>query len=190
MPDGSKVLMDGRERREQVGGFRDVVESDERDVTGDAAPCLPESAQCPESLVIVAGEDRRDLVIGSDVLPDSQKVSLETARVIRVGFLQQNAFHANDTYVPLEKQKWMMQAILHLYDKAVELVGAGVPVSAMLEQGLFDKLLKVKYEIPNDKPEMFGDYEREMDVLCAGLLEKYGAAGENDKPAAKEAAKA
>ena len=129
-------------------------------------------------------------LIGSDVLPDSQKVTLETARVIRVGFLQQNAFHANDTYVPLEKQKWMMQAILHLYDKAVELVGAGVPVSAMLEQGLFDKLLKVKYEIPNDKPEMFGDYEREMDVLCAGLLEKYGAAGENDKPAAKEAAKA
>ena len=44
-------------------------------------------------------------LIGSDVLPDDQKLVIETARVIRVGFLQQNAFHADDTYVPLEKQK-------------------------------------------------------------------------------------
>ena len=68
-------------------------------------------------------------LIGSDVLPDSQKVTLETARVIRVGFLQQNAFHQNDTYVPLEKQLWMMRAILHLYDKASALSAGGVPVS-------------------------------------------------------------
>ena len=43
-------------------------------------------------------------LIGSDVLPDDQKLVIETARVIRVGFLQQNAYHADDTYVPLEKQ--------------------------------------------------------------------------------------
>ncbi|MEG0911892.1 MAG: V-type ATP synthase subunit A, partial [Ruthenibacterium sp.] len=114
-------------------------------------------------------------LIGSDVLPDSQRVTLETARVIRVGFLQQNAFHENDTYVPLIKQQWMMDAILHLYDKAVELVGEGVPVSAMTEAGLFDKLIKVKYEIPNDKPEMFGAYETEMDDICAKLLAAHNA---------------
>ncbi|MEG1154011.1 MAG: V-type ATP synthase subunit A, partial [Ruthenibacterium sp.] len=114
-------------------------------------------------------------LIGSDVLPDSQRVTLETARVIRVGFLQQNAFHENDTYVPLIKQQWMMDAILHLYDKAVELVDEGVPVSAMAEAGLFDKLIKVKYEIPNDKPEMFGAYETEMDDICAKLLAAHNA---------------
>ena len=54
-------------------------------------------------------------LIGSDVLPDDQKLVIETARVIRVGFLQQNAFHADDTYVPLEKQKLMMKTILHLH---------------------------------------------------------------------------
>ncbi len=60
-------------------------------------------------------------LIGSDVLPDDQKLVIETARVIRSGFLQQNAFHKDDTYVPLEKQLWMMEAILHLYDRrAVE----------------------------------------------------------------------
>ena len=45
------------------------------------------------------------------------------------GLLQQNAFHQNDTYVPLEKQLWMMRAILHLYDKASALSAGGVPVS-------------------------------------------------------------
>ena len=53
----------------------------------------------------------------------------------RPGFLQQNAFHKNDTYVPLDKQMWLMEAILHLYDRAVELVDKGVPVSAMADAG-------------------------------------------------------
>ena len=57
-------------------------------------------------------------LIGSDVLPDDQKLVLEIARVIRLGFLQQNAFHPDDTCVPMEKQMKMMQIILYLYDKA------------------------------------------------------------------------
>ena len=54
-------------------------------------------------------------LIGADVLPDDQKLIIEIARVIRVGFLQQNAFHADDTFVPLDKQFKMMHVILHLY---------------------------------------------------------------------------
>ena len=115
-------------------------------------------------------------LIGSDVLPDSQKVTLEIARVIRVGFLQQNAFHKNDTYVPLEKQMWMMDAIMHLYDRAAALCEAGVPVSAMSAAGLFDRLIKVKYEIPNDRVQMFGDVEKELDRVCDELLAKQKAA--------------
>ena len=41
-------------------------------------------------------------LIGGDVLPDDQKLILEIARVIRLGFLQQNAFHKDDTCVSLE----------------------------------------------------------------------------------------
>ena len=57
-------------------------------------------------------------LIGSDVLPDDQKLTLEIARVIRLGFLQQNAFHKDDTCVPMEKQFLMMDMILYLYKKA------------------------------------------------------------------------
>ena len=56
-------------------------------------------------------------LIGSDVLPDDQKLVLEIAKVIRLGFLQQNAFHADDTCVSLEKQFKMMEIILYLNKK-------------------------------------------------------------------------
>ena len=60
-------------------------------------------------------------LIGSDVLPDDQKLTLEIARVIRLGFLQQNAFHDQDTCVPLKKQLLMMKTILYLYEKSSNL---------------------------------------------------------------------
>ena len=108
-------------------------------------------------------------LIGADVLPDDQKLVIETAKVIRTGFLQQNAFHKEDTYVPMKKQLLMMKAILHLYKKALEAVGKGIPVSAVVATGLFDKLTKMKYDIPNDKPEMFDEYMREIDRVIGGL---------------------
>lgn len=108
-------------------------------------------------------------LIGSDVLPDDQKLVIETARVIRVGFLQQNAFHADDTYVPLEKQKLMMKTILHLHAKAKDIVAQNIPLSKILNLGLFDKLTKIKYDIPNSKPEMFDDYIKEIDEKLAAI---------------------
>lgn len=108
-------------------------------------------------------------LIGSDVLPDDQKLVIETARVIRVGFLQQNAFHADDTYVPLEKQKLMMKTILHLHAKAKDIVAQNIPLSKILNLGLFDKLTKMKYDIPNSKPEMFDDYIKEIDENLAAI---------------------
>ena len=109
-------------------------------------------------------------LIGSDVLPDDQKLVIETARVIRVGFLQQNAFHAEDTYVPLEKQMKMMQVILHLHEKAKMVVSREIPISKIIQLGLFDKLTKMKYDIPNSRLEMFDDYLKEIDDKLGELM--------------------
>ncbi|WP_101696716.1 V-type ATP synthase subunit A [Clostridium minihomine] len=109
-------------------------------------------------------------LIGSDVLPDDQKLVIEIARLVRVGFLQQNAFHAEDTFVPLEKQKLMMKVILHLYQKSKQLVSAAVPISSILQSGLFDKLVKIKYDVPNDKLDLFDDYIAEIDNTVAGII--------------------
>ena len=109
-------------------------------------------------------------LIGSDVLPDDQKLVIEIARLVRVGFLQQNAFHAEDTFVPLEKQKLMMKTILHLYQKAKQLVAASVPISGIIQSGLFDKLVKIKYDVPNDKLDLFDDYIAEIDNTVAEII--------------------
>ncbi|MED9968814.1 MAG: V-type ATP synthase subunit A [Ruminococcus sp.] len=109
-------------------------------------------------------------LIGSDVLPDDQKLVIETARAIRVGFLQQNAFHAEDTYVPLEKQKLMMKVILHLHEKAKEVVAREIPISKIIKLGLFDKLTKMKYDIPNSRLDMFDGYISEIDEKLGELL--------------------
>lgn len=109
-------------------------------------------------------------LIGADVLPDDQKLVIEIARVIRVGFLQQNAFHADDTFVPLEKQFKMMHVILHLYHRAKEVVARQIPLSKITATGLFDKFTKMKYDVPNSNIEMLDDYIKETDVVMDGIL--------------------
>lgn len=109
-------------------------------------------------------------LVGEDVLPDEQKLILQTARVIRVGFLQQNAFHAEDSYVSLDKQEKMMHTILLLHRKAGELIAQSIPLSVILKTGLFDKLTKMKYDIPNNKPELFDEYAREIHMVLVPEL--------------------
>lgn len=111
-------------------------------------------------------------LIGADVLPDDQKLIIEVARVIRVGFLQQNAYHKDDTYVPLYKQYRMMKAIIDLYELSARAISSGVLMSDIAETGLFDKLVKIKYDIPNDKLEMFDEYEKNFVEVIRTLTEK------------------
>ena len=135
----------------------------------------PEFTECRNRISALLQEESALMeivkLIGSDVLPDDQKLVIETAKVIRVGFLQQNAFHAEDTYVPLEKQLKMMQVILYLYDRSKEVIAKEIPISKLLALGIFDKLTKIKYDIPNDKLEMFDDYTKEIDEKINSLLE-------------------
>lgn len=111
-------------------------------------------------------------LIGGDVLPEDQKLILETARVIRVGFLQQNAFHKDDTCVPMAKQFKMMDAILYLFKKSRSLILMGMPMSILKEDPIFDKIISVKYDIPNDKLEMFDDYKQQIDAFYDSVVER------------------
>lgn len=102
-------------------------------------------------------------LIGNDVLPDDQKLTLEIARVIRLGFLQQNAFHPQDTCVPLLKQKKMMETILYLYQKAKALVSMGMPMSVLREDNIFDRVISIKYDVENDRLDKFETYRTAID---------------------------
>ena len=102
-------------------------------------------------------------LIGKDVLPDNQKLVLEIARVIRVGYLQQNAFHKDDTFVPLEKQLMMMNLILYLQKEATRIIKQGKAFSLLVKSNVFEKVIKMKYEVPNDQLVLFDNYYKMID---------------------------
>ena len=111
-------------------------------------------------------------LIGGDVLPDDQKLILEIARVIRLGFLQQNAFHKDDTCVSLEKQFKMMDVILYLYKACRKLVAMGMPMSVLKAEGIFEKVIAIKYDVPNDNLQLLDMYKVDIDNFYHRVMEK------------------
>jgi len=109
-------------------------------------------------------------LIGKDVLPDDQKLLLEISRVIRVGYLQQNAFHKEDTYVPLKKQLQMMEIILYLYRRAQHVIKQGKAFSLLTNTGVFEKIIKIKYDIPNNDLSKFDEYYTMIDESLSSII--------------------
>ena len=111
-------------------------------------------------------------LIGGDVLPDDQKLILEIAKVIRVGFLQQNAFHKDDTCVPMEKQFKMMEIILYLYRKSRSLISMGMPMSVLKVDPIFDQVIAIKNDVPNDNLALLDEYKTKIDTFYEGVIER------------------
>ena len=111
-------------------------------------------------------------LIGGDVLPDDQKLVLEIARVIRLGFLQQNAFHKDDTCVSMKKQFKMMDVILYLYKTCRKLVAMGMPMSVLKEENIFEKVIAIKYDVPNDNLQMLDMYKKYIDDFAQRVMDK------------------
>lgn len=112
-------------------------------------------------------------LIGADILPDGQKLILEITKLLRLGFLQQNAFHDVDTYVPLEKQREMLRLYLYTYNRAIELQDYGIPVSQMRKTGIFDELVKVKYTTGNENLDDFKPLFERVDTVLGKLKDSY-----------------
>lgn len=113
-------------------------------------------------------------LVGEDILPDDQRLILEVSRVIKVGYLQQNAYHKNDAHVSLKKQYRMLKVIDRLYDKAHECIKMGVPISKVKKDDLFYQITTMKYNVPEDRLEMFDELIKEIDGYYDGLENMYG----------------
>ena len=77
-----------------------------------------------------------------------------------------------DTCVSMEKQFLMMDTILYLYKLSRTLVSMGHPMSVLKEEKIFDKVIAIKYDVPNDRLEMFAQYRRDIDTFYQRVLEK------------------
>jgi ATP synthase alpha/beta chain, C terminal domain len=108
-------------------------------------------------------------LIGSDVLPEDQKLTLEIGRVVRVGYLQQNSFHPEDTYVSLEKQYKMLKVIHYLRQACIPYIQKHIPVSLMTQTGVFDEVIKMKYDVPNNNLALLDTYNEKIDAALASI---------------------
>lgn len=114
------------------------------------------------------------MLVGEDVLPDDQRWVLEIARIIKVGYLQQNAYNKDDTYVPLEKQYRMLKIIDYLYEKGKEGLALGIPTSQLKDSDLIGQFIKMKYNIPNDDLSGLDKLQENVDTFYDALFVRYG----------------
>ncbi|MHB0976413.1 MAG: V-type ATP synthase subunit A [Candidatus Aquicultorales bacterium] len=88
-------------------------------------------------------------LVGPDALPESEKAILEVTRMLREDYLQQFAFHEIDSFCPLEKQFWMLKAIISFYNATGEALRRGVGLAQVFELPFKDEIARMK-EIPLD----------------------------------------
>ena len=115
------------------------------------------------------------MLIGEDALPDSQRWILQVSRLVRLGFLQQNAFDDTDTYVPLEKQYRMLKVCEYLYDKGREGLDEGVPTTMLINPDIFDRIVKMKYTVPNDDLSEIDAIQNDIETFYDDLFKRYEA---------------
>jgi len=114
-----------------------------------------------EALKILQREDElKEIVklVGPEALPDSQRLILEAARMLRIVFLQQNALDPIDTYSTPVKQFKMLKIIIDFYDGAKKIIEKGVPIFKVTQLPVVSEIMRMKSEIPNEKIQLLDEY--------------------------------
>jgi V/A-type H+-transporting ATPase subunit A len=106
-------------------------------------------------------------LVGSDALPDEQKVTLEVSKMIREIFLQQNAYHPVDTYCPMPRQYTVMKLIKKYADLSEKALAGGTEVSKITNVPSKQKLAMAKYESNID--DKYAEVAKDMDKDFAEL---------------------
>jgi len=90
-------------------------------------------------------------LVGPDVLPDTQRMVLETCTIFKNAFLQQNAFDRIDKYCTPEKQIKMLQVILEFYDRGLEVIKKGANILQIKKLEVYSEILRIKFSVENDE---------------------------------------
>lgn len=136
--------------------YRDNVAPDFPDLRQWAMEILQRESELQEVVQLV----------GSDALPEEQKMTLEIARMIREIFLQQNAYHPIDTYCPMPRQYKMMKLIKQFAELSNKAVSNNVSVDSIVALPIRDRFAKSKYEETIDQ---------ELDEIAKELPDVFAA---------------
>jgi V/A-type H+-transporting ATPase subunit A len=84
-------------------------------------------------------------LVGPDALPDRERITLESTRMIREDFLQQNAYHEVDTYCPPIKQYGMLKTIIMFQEHATAALERGAASEDVIALSVKEDIGKMKY---------------------------------------------
>jgi V/A-type H+-transporting ATPase subunit A len=148
------------------GYIGDLAEWYEREVNKDW------NVYREEAMRILQTEDElKNIVklVGPEALPDKQRLVLETARIIRVAFLQQNALDAVDTYCVPQKQFKMLKIIVDFHSLAQRVVNKGAPIFKITQMPILNEIVRMKRNIPNNKLSLLDDLSMKMQTTFEEL---------------------
>jgi V/A-type H+-transporting ATPase subunit A len=112
-------------------------------------------------------------LVGPDALPDNERLALETARLLREGFLQQNALDDVDAYSTIQKQIRFLSLILHFHQRAQPIVKAGALITIIHDLPVVNALVRMKTLVTNDDLSKLDDIRHDMDEQMDQLEAKY-----------------
>lgn len=112
-------------------------------------------------------------LVGPDALPDEQRLILETARIIREGFLQQNAMDPVDAYSTVQKQVGMLGLILHFHERAHGIVKRGATIAVIRALPVVNVLIRMKVQVPNDALDQLDVIRKQIDEQMDKLEVEY-----------------
>jgi len=112
-------------------------------------------------------------LVGPDALPDEERLILEVARLLREGFLQQNAMDKVDAFSTIQKQIRMLELILHFHERALRIVKHGAPISIIHNLPVVDTLIRMKTQVSNDELVKMDDIQKIIDDQMNQLDTEY-----------------
>jgi len=146
-----------------AGWWRAQVGKDWRSMRAQAMDILNQESRLEQIVKLV----------GPDALPDEQRLILEAARLLREGFLQQNALDAVDAYSTVQKQIRMLDLILHFYARAKRVIERGALIVVIRELPVVNDLIRIKTLVTNDQLDRLDQVRRDIDEQMDQLEAEY-----------------
>ena len=113
-------------------------------------------------------------LVGKDALSPADQLTLETARMIREDFLQQNAFTDVDGYSSYDRQERLLAMILK-YDRLCrDAIAKGAPTAALFQIGAREKIGRAKSVEVEEYKEAYAAMSAEMETEIAEIAAKGG----------------
>lgn len=112
-------------------------------------------------------------LVGPDALPFTERMVLETTRLIREGILQQNATETVDAYSSVEKQIRMLELVLYFHERGMAIVKRGAPINLIHDLPVVDKIIRAKSTITNEELGKFDELQKEIDEQMSQLDAEY-----------------